>query len=30
VITYIDKDLKPIIVKGGFVYSYARAEGIRG
>lgn len=30
VITYIDKDLKPIIVKGGFVYSYARADGIRG
>jgi len=30
VITYIDKDLKPIILKGGFVYSYARADGIRG
>lgn len=30
VITYIDKDLKPIILKGGFVYSYARSDGIRG
>jgi WD domain, G-beta repeat len=30
VITYIDKDLKPIILKGGFVYSYARQDGIRG
>jgi len=30
VITYLDKDLKPIILKGGFVYSYARADGIRG
>lgn len=30
VITYIDKDLKPIILKGGFVYSYSRSDGIRG
>jgi hypothetical protein len=30
VITYIDSDLTPIILKGGFVYSYARADGIRG
>jgi WD repeat-containing protein 19 len=30
VITYLDKDLKPIILKGGFVYSYARSDGIRG
>jgi len=30
VITYIDNGLKPIILKGGFVYSYARADGIRG
>ena len=30
VITYIDKDLKPIILKGGFLYSHARTDGIRG
>lgn len=30
VITYIDKDLKPIILKNGFVYSYSRSDGIRG
>lgn len=30
VVTYIDKDLKPIILKGGFVYSYSRTDGIRG
>lgn len=30
VVTYIDKDLKPIILKGGFVYSYSRSDGIRG
>ena len=30
VITYIDKDLKPLILKGGFVYSYTRSDGIRG
>jgi WD repeat-containing protein 19 len=30
VITYIDRDLSPIILKGGFVYSYARSDGIRG
>jgi len=30
VVTYIDKDLKPIILKSGFVYSHARTDGIRG
>lgn len=30
VITYVDKDLKPIILKGGFVYSHAKTDGIRG
>lgn len=30
VITYVDKDLKPMILKGGFVYSHARTDGIRG
>jgi len=30
VITYIDKDLKPIILKGGFLFSHARTDGIRG
>jgi hypothetical protein len=30
VITYIDKDLKPIILTGGFLYSHARTDGIRG
>lgn len=30
IVTYIDKDLKPIILKNGFVYSYARSNGIRG
>lgn len=30
VITFLDKDLKPIILKGGFVYSHARTEGVRG
>lgn len=30
VVTFLDKDLKPIILKGGFVYSYARSDGIRG
>lgn len=30
VITYIDKDLKPIVLKGGFVYSYSRSDGVRG
>ena len=30
VVTYVDKDLKPIILKGGFLYSYARTDGIRG
>ena len=30
VITFVDKDLKPIILKSGFVYSHARTDGIRG
>ena len=30
VVTYVDRDLKPLILKGGFVYSYARSDGIRG
>jgi hypothetical protein len=30
VITIIDKDLKPLILKGGYVYSHARTDGIRG
>jgi len=30
VVTFLDKDLKPIILKSGFVYSYARSDGIRG
>jgi hypothetical protein len=30
IVTYIDKDLKPIILKNGYVYSYARSNGIRG
>ena len=30
VITFVDKDLKPIILKGGFLYSHARTDGIRG
>lgn len=30
VITYVDKDLKPIILKGGFLYSHAKTDGIRG
>lgn len=30
VITYVDKDLKPIILRGGFVFSHARTDGIRG
>lgn len=30
VVTYYDRDLKPIILKGGFVYSHARADGVRG
>lgn len=29
-VTYLDKDLKPLILKKGFVYSYARSDGIRG
>ena len=30
VVTQVDKDLKPIILKNGFVYSHARTEGVRG
>jgi hypothetical protein len=30
VVTYLDKDLKPIILKGGFLYSHARTDGVRG
>ena len=30
VITFVDKDLKPIILKGGFLYSHAKTDGIRG
>lgn len=30
VVTFVDRDLKPIILKNGFVYSYARQDGIRG
>ena len=30
IVTAYDADLKPIILKDGYVYSHARAEGIRG
>ena len=30
VVTAFDTDLKPIILKDGYVYSQARADGIRG
>jgi len=30
VVTFLDKDLKPIILKSGFVYSHARTDGVRG
>jgi hypothetical protein len=30
VVMFVDRDLKPCILKGGFVYSYARSDGIRG
>ena len=30
IITYLDRDLKPLILKNGFVYSSARSDGIRG
>ena len=30
VITYVDKDLKPIILKNGYVFSHAKTEGIKG
>jgi WD repeat-containing protein 19 len=29
-VTFVDRDLKPLILKGGFVYSHARSDGIRG
>lgn len=30
IVTYLDRDLKPLILKGGFVFSSARSDGIRG
>jgi len=30
IVTFLDKSLKPLILKNGFVYSYARSDGIRG
>jgi len=30
VVTQIDKDMKPMILKDGYVYSNTRADGIRG
>jgi hypothetical protein len=30
IVTYLDRDLKPIILKNGFVFSHARSDGIRG
>lgn len=30
VVTFLDRDLKPLILKSGFVYSHARSDGIRG
>ena len=30
IITYLDRDLKPLILKNGFVYSSAKSDGIRG
>ena len=30
IVTYIDNDMQPIVLKDGFVYSHARADGIRG
>jgi len=30
VVTMIDKDMKPVILKDGYVYSNTRADGIRG
>lgn len=29
-VTYLDRDLKPLILKNGFVYSHAISEGITG
>jgi hypothetical protein len=29
VVTFVDKDLKPLILKGGHVYSHSRSDGIR-
>lgn len=28
--TYLDRDLKPLILKNGFVYSHAISDGITG
>jgi hypothetical protein len=30
IVTFIDRDLKPLILKSGFIYSYSRNDGIRG
>jgi WD repeat-containing protein 19 len=30
VVTYVDRDLKPVILKNGFVYSHTKSDGIRG
>jgi len=30
IVTHIDNDMKPVILKDGYVYSNTRADGIRG
>jgi hypothetical protein len=30
VVTYLDRDLKPLILKNGFVFSSSGSDGIRG
>lgn len=30
IVTFLDRDLKPLILKNGFVFSSARSDGIRG
>jgi hypothetical protein len=30
IVTYLDRDLKPLILKNGFVYSHAISDGITG
>jgi hypothetical protein len=30
IVTYLDRDLKPLILKNGFVFSSAASDGIRG